>query len=100
MAAVLSGLRPWLPLALLAWLAALSLVDFVLCGWDKRCAKRPGKRRIPEKCLFLLSLLGGALGGTAGMLLFHHKTRHWYFRWGFPAILALEAGLGLWLLLR
>ena len=34
------------------------------------------------------------------MLLFHHKTRHWYFRWGFPAILALEAGLGLWLLLR
>ena len=89
------------PAGLLAlYLLGVNLAAFFAMGWDKRCAKRPGKRRIPEKRLFLLSLLGGALGGTAGMLLFHHKTRHWYFRLGFPAILVLETALGLWLALR
>ena len=29
------------------------------------------------------------------MRLFRHKTRHWYFRWGFPLLLALQlAALG------
>ena len=89
------------PAGLLAlYLTVINLAAFFAMGWDKHRSKQPGKRRIPEKRLFLLSLLGGALGGTAGMLLFHHNTRHWYFRWGFPAILALEVGLGLWLLLR
>ena len=82
------------------YLLGVNLAAFAAMGWDKHRSKQPGKRRIPEKHLFLLAALGGALGGTAGMLLFHHKTRHWTFRWGFPAILALEAGLGLWLLLR
>ena len=82
------------------YLAAVNLVAFVAMGWDKRRAKQPGRRRIPEKRLFLLALLGGALGATAGMFLFHHKTRHWYFRWGFPAILVLEAALGIWLAIR
>ena len=34
---------------------------------------------IPEKVLLLLSFFGGAAGGLLGMLLFRHKTRHWYF---------------------
>ena len=89
------------PAGLLAlYLLCINLAAFAAMGWDKRCAKRPGRRRVPEKRLFLLSLLGGALGGTMGMFLFHHKTRHWYFRWGFPAILALEAAGGVWLALR
>ena len=82
------------------YLAAVNLAAFVAMGWDKHRAKQPGKRRIPEKRLFLLVLLGGGLGGTAGMFLFHHKTRHWTFRWGFPAILVLETALGLWLAWR
>ena len=89
------------PAGLLAlYLLSVNLAAFFAMGWDKHRSKQPGKRRIPEKRLFLLSLLGGALGGTAGMLLFHHKTRHWYFRLGFPAILVLETALGLWLALR
>ena len=89
------------PAGLLAlYLLCINLAAFAAMGWDKRCAKRPGRRRVPEKRLFLLSLLGGALGGTMGMFLFRHKTRHWYFRWGFPAILALEAAAGVWLALR
>ena len=39
---------------------------------------------------FLIALLGGAAGGILGMYAFRHKTRHWYFKWGLPAILLLQ----------
>ena len=35
--------------------------------------------------------MGGAFGGWAGMYAFHHKTRHWYFKFGFPAIALAQA---------
>ena len=36
--------------------------------------------------------------GKAGALAaFHHKTRHWYFKWGLPAILIAQIALGGWL---
>lgn len=59
--------------------AALSLIDFFLCGWDKLAVKRGG-RRVPERRLLSLALLGGGPGLWLGMTLFRHKTRHWYFR--------------------
>lgn len=60
-------------------------------GIDKRRAKR-GAWRIRERTLFLLALFGGSAGAIAGMWLFHHKTRHWYFVVGMPAILILQVG--------
>ncbi len=75
--------------AVLVWLAVINLIAFTLMGLDKRKARRDAWR-IPEKTLFLAALLGGALGGTVGMHLFHHKTRHWYFRFGFPVLLILQ----------
>ena len=85
--------------ALGLYLLAVNLAAFVLMGADKRKARR-GAWRIPERTLFLPALLGGALGGVLGMRTFHHKTRHWYFRWGFPLLLVLQlAGLG-WLAFR
>ena len=83
--------------ALAIWLGLLSLLLFAVMGADKRRARR-GKRRVPEKTLFLLALLGGAPGGTLGMRVFRHKTRHWTFAWGFPALALLQIGLLLWLL--
>ena len=65
------------------WLAAFSVIAFALMGIDKAKARR-GSRRIPEKTLFLFTLLGGGIGGTLGMHVFHHKTRHWYFAVFFP----------------
>ena len=83
---------------LVLYLLAANLAAFFLMGMDKRRARR-GKRRVPERTLFLPAVLGGALGGTLGMHLFHHKTRHWYFRWGYPLLLLLQlAALG-WLIL-
>lgn len=83
--------------AALLWLAAINLIAFALMGLDKRRARR-GAWRISEQTLFLAALLGGALGGTAGMHLFHHKTRHWYFRFGFPILLLLQLLAAGWLL--
>lgn len=92
MASLWDSIRPWLPAALLIWLAVLSLADLALCGWDKRCARR-GRRRVPERRLLGLAALGGAAGLWAGMYLFRHKTRHWYFVWGAPALFAVQLAL-------
>jgi uncharacterized membrane protein YsdA (DUF1294 family) len=82
--------------ALGIYLLAVNLAAFALMGLDKGRAKK-NRWRIPEKTLFLPAVLGGALGGVAGMRVFHHKTRHWYFRWGFPALLILQCAAAGWL---
>ena len=56
--------------------------------------------RVPERSLFLPALLGGALGGVLGMQVFRHKTRHWYFRFGFPLLLIVQLAGLLWLARR
>lgn len=71
----------------------VNLCAFVLMGVDKRRAGR-GRRRVRERTLLLFALLGGGLGGTLGMLLFHHKTRKWYFAYGLP-LLAVAQLIGL-----
>ena len=68
---------------------AINLVTFAIMGADKSAAKS-GRRRVPERNLFLCALVGGAIGGTVGMFHFHHKTKHWYFRFGFPALAIIQ----------
>ena len=82
--------------ALLGYLAAVNLLAFTVYGVDKRRAKKD-KRRVPEKTLFLLAIIGGSVGAWAGMYTFRHKTRHWYFVWGIPAILLVQVALAVWL---
>lgn len=84
---------------LLWYLAAVNLVTFTVYGVDKAKARR-GAWRVPEKTLFLLPLLGGSVGALLGMRVFHHKTKHWYFAWGVPAILLAQLALAVWLLTR
>lgn len=69
------------------WLIGANLLAFALMGLDKHRA-RQGHRRIAELTFFSLALLGGSVGAIGGMYAFRHKTRHWYFRCGLPAILA------------
>ena len=73
-------------------LLALNLISFFLMGPDKQCARK-NRRRVPEKTLFLSAILFGALGGTLGMYVFRHKTKHWYFKVFFPLLVFLQAGI-------
>ena len=84
---------------LLWYLAAVNLVTFTVYGVDKAKARR-GAWRVPEKTLFLLPLLGGSLGALLGMLMFRHKTKHWYFVWGIPLILLAQMALAVWVYVR
>ena len=78
-------MKSWLLLRILVW----NGIAFVLMGLDKGKAKEK-KWRIPEKVLFLAAALGGSIGAMLGMSFFRHKTKHWSFRLGMPAILAVQ----------
>ena len=73
----------------LIYLVAINLISFLTMYIDKRKAKW-GKWRIKESTLFTLVLLGGGIGGIAGMYAFRHKTQKPKFVIGFPAILIIE----------
>lgn len=74
---------------ILAYFAVITIVAFALMGIDKHKAKK-GAYRISEASLFITALLGGSIGSVAGMLVFHHKTQHWYFQAFMPLIALLQ----------
>ena len=78
------------------YLLVINVIGFLIMGIDKAKAKK-GAWRIPEKTFFIVSLLGGGLGSWLGMYTFRHKTKHWYFVVGIPAIFLIELGLVLWM---
>lgn len=78
------------------YLAVMNVIGVAVMWSDKRRA-RLHRWRIPEKVLFWVSLLGGSAGTWAGMYLFRHKTKHWYFVVGMPLILVCQAALAIYL---
>ena len=86
--------------AFVLYLAAINLITFCVYGADKRRAKLQGARRVPEKTLFALALLLGSAGALFAMRVFHHKTRHWYFKFGIPAILLAQIAAGAYVYVR
>ena len=76
--------------------AVMNVLGVAVMWSDKRRA-RLHRWRIPEKVLFGVSLLGGSAGTWAGMYLFRHKTKHWYFVVGMPLILVCQAALAIYL---
>ena len=85
--------------AFAGYLVVLNVLALVLMGVDKRRAKRHAWR-IPEATFFAVALLGGSAGAWAGMYLFRHKTRHWYFVVGMPFLLAVQCAAAACLALR
>lgn len=71
------------------YFAAINLAGFISMGVDKSRARRQAWR-ISERTLFLFAIAGGSIGSIIGMRFFHHKTKHWYFVYGLPAILAVQ----------
>ncbi|MBY5624488.1 DUF1294 domain-containing protein [Rhizobium leguminosarum] len=71
---------------------ALNLLVFSIYLSDKQAA-RQGKRRLSERTLLLLALIGGSLGAVAAQQLLRHKTRKEPFRSILAAILILHGAL-------
>lgn len=76
-------------LIFLLYLAIINIAGYAVMGIDKKRAVR-GAWRISEASLFFTAFLGGSLGCILGMNHFRHKTKHWYFKYGMPAILFLQ----------
>ena len=76
-------------ICVVAYLFIINIVAFAMMGIDKAKARRK-EWRVPEANLFLSAILGGSIGAIAGMQHFRHKTKHWYFVVGMPAILILQ----------
>nr|WP_296263459.1 DUF1294 domain-containing protein [uncultured Merdimonas sp.] len=73
------------------FLIFINLAAFTAFGIDKRRARKH-QYRISEAALLGLALIGGAAGATAGMYLFHHKTKKPLFRI-VPVMFAVQAVL-------
>lgn len=76
-------------LTIAGYFIIVNMIGFALMGIDKWKARK-GAFRIPESTLFVIAIIGGSIGSIAGMYTFRHKTRHWYFVYGMPAILLLQ----------
>ena len=74
---------------IVVYLVVINLITFTTMGVDKSKARKRSWR-IPESTLFVLALIGGSIGSIAGMHIFKHKTKHWYFLYGMPAILIIQ----------
>ena len=84
---------------ILLYLVTINLIAFLAMGIDKWKAKR-NAWRIPEQTLLSLVLLGGGIGGIAGMYVFRHKTKKPRFFIGFPVIFIAEIVLVIYLLIK
>ncbi len=73
----------------LSYFFIINIIGYAMMGIDKNRAIR-GAWRISEASLFLTAILGGSIGCICGMKRFRHKTKHWYFKYGMPAILILQ----------
>ncbi len=91
---------------ILLYAAAVNIAAIAMYGADKKNAEG-GKRRIPERRLIGICVLGGAPGGFLGMMLFRHKTQHKKFSVCVPILFAVQlilysfllGFLGFWALL-
>lgn len=84
---------------IIIYVLVINLIAFLAMGMDKWKAKRDAWR-IPEQTLMSLVLLGGGIGGIAGMYTFRHKTKKARFFVGFPVILIVEIAIVIYLLVN
>ena len=74
---------------ILIYMVFMSIIGFSMMGIDKGKARK-GAWRIAEKTLMGIAFLGGGAGVWMGMEMFHHKTKHFQFKYGVPVITMLE----------
>ena len=63
---------------IVGWYALMSVVTLAVYAADKSAARR-GRRRVRERTLHWLELLGGWPGALVAQQLLRHKRRKWSF---------------------
>ncbi|MBR4111203.1 MAG: DUF1294 domain-containing protein [Clostridia bacterium] len=76
-------------LTLTVFIVFMTWLGYYIMKVDKRYAQED-KRRVPEKTLLLISMVGGSLGMYIGMYKFKHKTLHKKFTIGVPFIMLIQ----------
>ncbi|SEP91927.1 DUF1294 domain-containing protein [Flavobacterium urocaniciphilum] len=82
----------------LLYLLSINVVSFILFGFDKFLAIK-NKSRIPEKELFTVSTIGGAIGGMFAILVFKHKISKASFMWKFMILFIINI-IGIYFFLK
>lgn len=80
-----------------AALLLMNIIGIVIMGIDKKRAIKH-EYRISENTLWLVAIFGGAIGTTAGMQLYRHKTKHLSFKIGFPLLSIIQIVLFIYFL--
>lgn len=80
---------PILEQLVLVYFAVINIATFFWYGIDKIKAYR-GSRRVSEKTLWILALMGGSFGALGAMKFFRHKTRKLSFQAMLAVIFALQ----------
>jgi len=88
--------KPDIQFFLFVYFIAISIITFFYFGWDKMRAEL-NKRRVSEKMLWILSLLGGSLSALLAMHFFRHKTKKFSFQAGMAIILMIQILFAIWL---
>lgn len=73
-----------------SYLISISLVTFVLYGYDKSIAGKQEFTRVPENVLHGLLLVGGTVGAILGQVYFRHKTKKASFKLGFIITILIQ----------
>jgi uncharacterized membrane protein YsdA (DUF1294 family) len=87
---------------LFVWIGVTSGWSFFLFGFDKWRSGRPGRHRVSESSLCLVSALGGWPGGLLGIVVFRHKLSKPSFLFKFTGALIVWVALtaGAWKLAK
>ena len=76
----------------ISYFLIINFIGFFTMLYDKKLAIK-NKFRVSEKSIFVLALLGGALGVYIGMYTFRHKTKHLKFTVLIPITIIINAFL-------
>jgi len=74
---------------IIIYLISINIVSFFYFGIDKIKANFD-KRRISERTLWFLTLIGGTIGSLAGMHFFRHKTKKLSFQAVIAVIMVIQ----------
>ena len=75
---------------IVAYIVIINICAIIMYGSAKKKAQTRKDRRISEKSLLKVCILGGALGGLLGMQIFRHKTQHKKFTVTVPLLFVLQ----------